>query len=650
MQSHFENPQSNYKIHNRIIKIHNRTRVRTRNTFGLQSHYTNPQSHYVIHNRTNKIHNRTRVRTRNTPITQYLLSCRWTFLSESLEPQKVKIGQLLTSRLATGHQKEPQTSMISHCQELPINSLQEQICFLCNIPNYHWWEYQVLPGEKRSKNTCVRSSQHLLFHPDQEFSDVTKAITSKHPPTSPRNQLMLFCLNSSDRFHSTLRHLLSYDQKGDEASIVEIPGSADDDFEADGAPPAKREKRWKATRVVSVSPLTLCERMNLQYDEVVKNSSCDKTLFTSFFRALAGSNGTILWRQHSSDRDVVVLNNYSDSTGLLLPQDFVHLTATHAGDGSVFTQCTCKIYQWLHTIALQGVELEEGENAVLGANSTCMHCRFFLTYLLGSLEGHQPEGDNTNHLLAKITPTLQQMSNPIVVLGVSTPRVSKFSVVGDQEDFSVISMTLNADGSRSARCNHGLCRARLSNKKRVPKKVSLDKMSKICPHLHTFFANFEVVKEFIPQPDGQAGSEQGPCEGEEDEEEEEEVEEEEGRGGAGPQPEENVEDAGILGSILGSIPAANQNANIFFTSGMWQSHCFSTHKPREERDPHLIKCRRVRLTIPDFDNMKDGYYTGPDLIPSPFTPDGEPRPCQCGVSVFRLSACNRTTTIHNRIT
>ena len=506
--------------------------------------------------------------------------------------------------------------MISHILEGPHSTLNEQLSLLGSISNYHWWDYKTAQGVTKSKSTQPRFTQHLLYHPGIQRTNKTGGYYCQQIPTSPRNQLMYFCLgNNSERFHSTVRHLLDYDRKGEQGRepIVSLPDPPVD--EGEPTEPA-RKKRKTAARVLSVSPQTLFDTMNQNFQDVLNSGNLDTTLFMKFHRQLSGTDGTILWRKHSEESDVVIMSDYSLTTGVLLPQEFVHVTA-FSDEGCLYTQCTCKAYDRMHNIASLGEDLAEGEVSALSPNSTCMHCRFYQEYLQGAFGGNLEE--NT-HLFSKFSSTLDQMANPLVLLGEANPSVSKFSVFGDGT-YSVISVLLNPNGTRQAGCSQGTCSNNLKNKKTIPKTVSLDQLEHhVCCHLNTFFANFEFVRECLPF-----------------------LGEEEDQGDSNsvsPAVEVNSQDAGILG--------CNPTTNVYFCqqTKLWQNHSTSKHKPRGEFDPHLVNCRRSRLTFPDFNQVLDGgFFTGPDLIPHCRTPDGEPRPCGCGVSRNARAHINRAHTV-----
>ncbi len=250
-------------------------------------------------------------------------------------------------------------------------------------------------------------------------------------PSSPRNQIILQFLNGKlgfPKFESTVEHLLHKDWTGDVVLVTPPdPPEVDED-----APPTKR--RRYAIRQLSITPQTLCERMNVKYSDVQSCAVKNSTIFKKFqFNII--SVGLVQWRKHSTDQDVVVLNDYCQTSAVLLPLDYVHVYASMA-DEELLIKCTCKIYRRIHCLALVGCDLEAGEEAVLSNSSTCMHCRFFRTHLHGCMERLE-EQETSTPLLSKVREGLENVNNPVVVLGSPNQVTTKFSVFGG-DNYSMI--------------------------------------------------------------------------------------------------------------------------------------------------------------------------------------------------------------------
>ena len=71
------------------------------------------------------------------------------------------------------------------------------------------------------------------------------------------------------------------------------------------------------------------------------NQNC--TLYTNFKEQLI-TDGLIKWRYHDEVKDVCVMTDHSSTTGLLLPQSFVYVTATKIHNNETVLKCTCDIF------------------------------------------------------------------------------------------------------------------------------------------------------------------------------------------------------------------------------------------------------------------------------------------------------------------
>ena len=49
-----------------------------------------------------------------------------------------------------------------------------------------------------------------------------------------------------------------------------------------------------------------------------------------------------------------------------------------------------------------------------------------------------------------------------------------------------------------ANCQNGECKARLLNKKKVPKSTSIQNTENLCGHIHTLLANLEILEGLFP--------------------------------------------------------------------------------------------------------------------------------------------------------
>ena len=69
--------------------------------------------------------------------------------------------------------------------------------------------------------------------------------------------------------------------------------------------------------------------------------------------------------------------------------------------------------------------------------------------------------------------SLSDVNNPIVVLGIPNQQATtKMSVVSG-DTLSIVHINLNQADKCFAKCQDGECRAKLLNKKKIPKKVNI---------------------------------------------------------------------------------------------------------------------------------------------------------------------------------
>ena len=332
-----------------------------------------------------------------------------------------------TDRAKTGIPFEGDT-LVDHIQSLSVDTLKDQFELLGSISNFHWWAPVNQFGKHLSSNTQPRYIQHVLFFP--EHRDFL--------PVSPRNIIMnnLSCVNSihlpgphlligdgQKRLVFNLMHMVHYDQ-GQSKSVLHNKKSSPPSFPLqpqstngvrDGPPPTK--KRRYATRVLSADPKSLLEDADLSgVDGLVALESAvtQRTqfeLFTEFMHC----DGFIQWRKHSEEEDVVVMNNYCSTSGKFLPLEYVHVTATKTDSEDLLIKCTCRIYETMKESALPA-QLQENEDAVLPENFTCMHCRFYRTYLQ-PIKASLHSQDCINKLHMKIQQTLGDLNFPVALIG-----------------------------------------------------------------------------------------------------------------------------------------------------------------------------------------------------------------------------------------
>ena len=75
------------------------------------------------------------------------------------------------------------------------------------------------------------------------------------------------------------------------------------------------------------------------------------------------------------------MSDINTTTGLLVPNSYVHVTCTRTYTGEQVVKCTCDIYNIIKRAATNNVELVPGQEFHLDNKLTCMHCRFYFENL-----------------------------------------------------------------------------------------------------------------------------------------------------------------------------------------------------------------------------------------------------------------------------
>ena len=360
---------------------------------------------------------------------------------------------------------------------------------MSSISNYHWWQYVRCDGTKSSGGIHVRLTDYLLYHPLCEGKD--DILKLNHIPESPRNRLMYNSYtDESAALKSSVAQLLKLD-KSEENAI--------DDDDCHQQENKSNKCRRYATQVLKVLPETICDKMGMNLTTVKNSTERNRNLCSTFSQQLI-IDGTIQWCKHSQCEDTVIMSDYSPSTGDLSPLSFFHdtcITSERTND-HVLVKCTYHIYNTIQCAGLSGIDLCEGEDVALGQSITCIHCRFFMDYLMkyrGNIHGIT----SSSIIDRKVKMSLSSLNNPVVVIGVARQNTTtKLSVV-DEETVSMIHINFNEANSCFAKCQNGEYAVRLTNKKKIPKTVRIDQSTNLCGHIKTLLANFEIVSELFPE-------------------------------------------------------------------------------------------------------------------------------------------------------
>jgi hypothetical protein len=565
-------------------------------------------------------------------------------MSHSLIPNQSLWDELLTQYVVEGQNVPKLETLLTHVSLINTRSLSGQMALLSTIPNNHWYYTLKEDGTKSSFNK-VSYTQHLLFHPLQEHNSDSEC-RPKHPPTSPRNQIMFFILHDHYyyKLNTLIQHLLDVDTR-------KVDNFSCSDYGESEQQPSK--KRKYSARVVKATPQKICQSLGLDVAEVTNIASQSRSMYTRFCEEII-TTGLIKWCKHTEEEDVVILNDYnlSNGSGSLKPLSFVYVRHLNLTDCPYIT-CTCDMYKGLKAASMSDCSLGEEEETFLSADDmTCMHCRFYLQYLKGffDLTGDQ----KTSHLFSKVDDG--SLQNPVTVLGEPYPSsTTKLSVAGQKDEgHSFVHLTFHqTQGCFLAACQRGVCSINFRNRKKIPKKYTSTKTDpNACSHLKTLLANLEYLQPLFPgyflptsqtPPEVEANQEEdgensensdGECNDEEDDEDP-------------PYIVQQIQEE--INTLDAQVKNVECTVNFNTETGLWEPTAKSKHDPLDMEDPLLVKETLHRLSFIRQDNiLPDGCYQGPDLVP-PFTDEnGQPLPCLCGGHYTAEKQNQSTTKIFTR--
>ena len=96
------------------------------------------------------------------------------YLRNDTPYSKQEWNTTLQKYIQEGHIPEDISTLIQHVLPIKILNLQDQLYFLSNISNYHWWKFIRCDGNKSKSGIHVRLTDHLLYHPISEQSSTRK--------------------------------------------------------------------------------------------------------------------------------------------------------------------------------------------------------------------------------------------------------------------------------------------------------------------------------------------------------------------------------------------------------------------------------------------------------------------------------------------
>ena len=291
--------------------------------------------------------------------------------------------------------------------------------------------------------------------------------------------------------NATLEHLLQIDKQEDSIVINNFSSSTHDSSE-----PPKKHRKY-STRIVKVTTEMLCNKMGINISAVKNSTKHNCDIYETFSQQIV-SDGEIQWHQHNAHQDTVILSDYNPTTGSLTPLSYPHVICKASEENNEPTfQCTCKMYQIIQAAYLLDYDCSAHQDVVLHESLTCIYCRFFKQHLLKYRNNLEYTSSLTS-IDTKISISLKTVNNPIVCLGVPLYQgTTKFSVISENS-VSIVHVTFDKMNRCFANCQNGQCKAKLVNKKNVPKSISIEQCHSLCGHIHTLFANFELLQQLFP--------------------------------------------------------------------------------------------------------------------------------------------------------
>ena len=394
--------------------------------------------------------------------------------------------------ILTGQLPPESSTLLEHVSSMKTDSVKDTMLLLGSISNYHWWQYTRCDGQKSCSNIHVNLHDHLLYHPSCEDNDDNLRVT--YLPKSPRNRLMYYIHADNMYEHSliaTISQLLKIDRN------EECATPQNEHIEEEIQPPRKRRKY--SPRILKVTPEMLCNKMQLPVEGIHNSIQTNNTIYHTFSQEVV-TNGTIKWRVHSERQDTVLINDYSSSTGSLSLTSFVHVTQKQSESNSetFLLKCTCDVYKAIQSVAISNSSGNmDIDDIVLDHSLTCMHCRFFRDFL-SEYRLKWNAIHSSSAIDFKVKESQKEVNNPITVIGIpNTDSTTKLSVLSE-DSLSTIHITFKGATKCFANCQNGECKARLLNKKKVPKSTSIQYTENLCGHIHTLFANLEVLEGLFP--------------------------------------------------------------------------------------------------------------------------------------------------------
>ena len=490
-------------------------------------------------------------------------------------------------------------TIVSHIVDIHSSSEKQQFELLSTISNYHFHGYPRTNNPSSIKIPDYLTYAEHMFHDANAKIDENGISIRQHIPASPRNHLLYYISTGQDaQLYQLVKYLLWSEQGEDEQYTTDCDGD-----ELSIQPPKK--KRKQSAHVVSVSRMAIFAEVGEDFETGLNKANSSRTIYTNFTEQLL-ADGIIKWRFHSDTKDICVMNDYNPTTGLLLPQGFVHVTCTKFHGQQPLIHCTCAIFNLIKRAAHQMVKLWPDEDAVPDDSLTCMHCRFFKENLMDAYKQIGQQNAFLSTAMSMVHKSLQFMNDQVLLVGnVIVPSSTKFSVKGD-DNYSLLSVSFN-NHKCFVTCTDGMCAAGLKNKKNISRDKSKGKRNKMqCSHLITFYRHIDYIKAFFPDYFA------------DNDEQHQEIH----YNGDGNE-DINNDDVNIGNNVRG---------NFDMETGLWDFKALTTHRPKCMMDPKLILATQHRnIFIGQHPVVNEtGLYGVYYLKPSGKDAEGKSEICACG--------------------
>ena len=140
------------------------------------------------------------------------------------------------------------------------------------------------------------------------------------------------------------------------------------------------------------------------------------------------------------------MNDMCSDTGVLKPNDFVHVTCIKNFSDENVLSCTCELFNMIRHAGHQEHRIlpEEQANVCPDTSMTCLHCRFYKYHLVNAHTNivTKMRNDYTRSEVM-VSSSLQYMNEGVILLGSALCKdTTKFSAKGE-DNHSTVNITIS---------------------------------------------------------------------------------------------------------------------------------------------------------------------------------------------------------------